>query len=347
MSRATRSQGRIEDREILHLGGDDAGVDTGSAEEVRQAYLPPLRWQLQPDVDRFAHPAEVELARLLTFYGVRWAYEPTTFALRWGSDGLPEQFVTPDFYLPDHDAYLELTTMRQRLVTRKNRKFRLLRERYPNVRARILYLRDFERLRSAYSLDAPSHEVRIGQVLFSEHEVETRIAELAIDLIDRWTVKASDDRGERPILMGIGQGSARFLSSLSDNIRAHGVAVDVDNVDLTALGAQPAGSRVRLVRPPVVSIAGKTIVLVQEVLSTGLSAVFLDSWLRGRGAASVEVCALLDRRAARILEVPVACRGFEAPDVLLTGYGLTRWSEFRDLPFIAEVDDGMVSGLAE
>lgn len=347
MSRATRFQGRIEGTACLTHDDEDVGINISSAEEVRQAFLPPMRWQLQPDVDRFAHPAEVELARLLTFYGVRWAYEPTTFALRWGSDGLPEQFVTPDFYLPDHDAYLELTTMRQRLVTRKNRKFRLLRERYPNVRARILYLRDFERLQHAYSLAAPPREVQIRQVLFSEREVEARIAELAIDLIDRWQVRASDDRGERPVLLGIGQGSVRFLSSLSDNIRAYGVAVDVDSVDLTAMGSQPAGSRVRLARTPIASISGRTVVLVQEVLSTGLSAVFLDSWLRGRGAAGVEVCALLDRRAARILDVPVACRGFDAPDILLTGYGLTRWSEFRDLPFIAEVDGGFLPGFAE
>ena len=129
-------------RAIIPLWGSGAGIDRddqddhGCIEEPyfdnpTQAHLPPLRWLLQPDENRFAHPAERELARLLTFYGVRWAYEPTTFAVRWGGDGQPEEFVTPDFYLPDHGLYVELTTMRQRLVTRKNRKFRLLRRALP------------------------------------------------------------------------------------------------------------------------------------------------------------------------------------------------------------------------
>src|SRR5215216_6777338 len=130
---------------------DSAVVDLDEA--PRQELLPRLRWLLQPNDDRFAHPAEIELARLLTFYGLRWAYEPTTFAVRWGRDGRPVEFVTPDFYLPEHDLYLELTTMRQRLVTRKNRKFRLLREAYPNVRVRLLYLRDFKRLKDVYRPD--------------------------------------------------------------------------------------------------------------------------------------------------------------------------------------------------
>ena len=115
---------------------------------------------------------KIELARLLTFYGLRWAYEPTTFAVRWGRDGRPVEFVTPDFYLPEHDLYLELTTMRQRLVTRKNRKFRLLREHYPNVRVRMLYLRDFKRLQDVYGSYDMDREARVGTVLFDEREVE-------------------------------------------------------------------------------------------------------------------------------------------------------------------------------
>ena len=143
-----------------------------------------MRWLLQPNDDRFAHPAEIELARLLTFYGLRWAYEPTTFAVRWGRDGRPVEFVTPDFYLPEHDLYLELTTMRQRLVTRKNRKFRLLRETYPNVRVRLLYLRDFKRLRDVYGPSGVEREARIGAILYAEQDVEMRIAQLAHQLIE-------------------------------------------------------------------------------------------------------------------------------------------------------------------
>lgn len=79
---------------------------------------------------------------------------------------------------------------------------------------------------------------------------------------------------------------------------------------------------------------------MQEVLSSGLSAAYLHAWLHRHGAAVVDVCALLDREAARVIDVPVTCRGFAAPDVALAGYGLARRSEFRGLPYIAEIETG-------
>ena len=78
--------------------------------------------------------------------------------------------------------------------------------------------------------------------------------------------------------------------------------------------------------------------LVQEVLSTGLSATFLAAWMRRRGAAAVQTCALMDREAARVVDVPVVCRGFAVPDVALAGYGLARRHEFQDLPYVAEIE---------
>jgi bifunctional protein TilS/HprT len=303
----------------------------------KQESLPPLRWLLQPDDERFAHPAEVELARLLTFYSVRWAYEPTTFAVRWGLDGEPEEFVTPDFYLPEYDHYLELTTMRQRLVTRKNRKFRLLREHYPNVHVRILYLRDFERLRNTYGQTSSPRGGHIGPTLFDQRTLESRVAEVAEHLVDGWRGQESGEHA-RPLLLGIGRGSGRFLEALRQNIHGLGVAIDLDWIDLTTLAGQPFGARVRISRPPAVSVAGRPVLIVQEVLSTGFSAAFVEGWLRRHGASMIGVCALLDREAARVLEVPVVARGFSAPDVSLAGYGLRRWREFCDLPFIAEIE---------
>ncbi|MBA2596465.1 MAG: hypothetical protein H0V00_07555 [Chloroflexia bacterium] len=308
----------------------------------KQEPLPPLRWLLQPDATRFAHPAEIELARLLTFYGQRWAYEPTMFAVRWGIDGRPEAFVTPDFYLPDRDQYLELTTMRQRLVTRKNRKFRLLRKHYPHVRVRLLYLRDFERLQLVYGANDAEQEVRLGAILYPKEDVERRITELASQIAAGLPARTVRDRGQRPLLLGVGPGSDRFLLSLGEKVRALGVGVDLDRVDLTTMPAPPALApvQVRLARVPTASLPGRAVVLVQEVLSSGLSAAFLETWLQRRGAEEVAVCALLDREAARVVDVPVICRGFLAPDVGLAGYGLTRRREFRDLPFIAEVETG-------
>ncbi|MGH2613798.1 MAG: hypothetical protein ACRDJC_01040 [Thermomicrobiales bacterium] len=306
--------------------------------EPTQEPLPPLRWLLQPDDRRFAHPAEVQLARLLTFYGLRWAYEPTTFALRWGRDGRPEEFVTPDFYLPDHDLYLELTTMRQRLVTRKNRKFRLLREHYPNVRVRMLYLRDFERLQDVYGTSGGDRDARIGAILFDEQDVENRVAELARQLIAGWGMRPVSERQQRPLLLGVGAGSERFLGLLAEKVQDRGVAIDVDRVGITTLTGETLATRARLSRVPAEPVTGRQVVLAQEVLSSGLSAAFLATWLRRHGAVSTEVCALLNREAARIVDVPMACHGFAAPDVALGGFGLSRRVEYRDLPFIAEIE---------
>jgi bifunctional protein TilS/HprT len=321
-----RHQGEHDNRPQLPL-------DTG--QEPKQESLPPLKWLLQPDVDRFAHPAEIELARLLTFYGIRWAYEPTTFALRWDANGRPEELVTPDFYLPDHNLYLELTTMRQRLVTRKNRKFRLLREHYPNVRVRILYLRDFERIQRTYGSPTGEDAGRVGAVIYASEELEMRVSELAEEVVAAWETLRLDDRVQRPMLLGVGKGSGRFLELLGGHVRARGLAVDLDRIDLTTL---PSGARVRVSRRPSASVAGRPVIVVQEVLSTGLSAAFLEGWLRRHGALWVDVCALLDREAARILDVPLTYRGFAAPDVSLAGFGLTRWREYQDLPYIAEIE---------
>ncbi len=104
---------------------------------------------------RFANSAEAEFARILDFYGIRWEYEPRSFVLRWDRDGRPRERFTPDFYLPDFDLYIELTTLKQALVTRKNRKVRRLRELYPDVQIQVFYGRDVRRLLSKYGLRAP------------------------------------------------------------------------------------------------------------------------------------------------------------------------------------------------
>jgi hypothetical protein len=101
---------------------------------------------------RFAHPYERRFAELLDFYGVRWLYEPRTFILERGADGSVASAITPDFFLPDHDLFLELTTLRQRLVTKKNRKIRQLREKYPYVTIQVLYQRQLQDLMARHGL---------------------------------------------------------------------------------------------------------------------------------------------------------------------------------------------------
>jgi hypoxanthine phosphoribosyltransferase len=94
----------------------------------------------------FAHPSEEEFAKLLDFYRIQWQYEPRTFAVRWDDEGKVIESFTPDFYLPDHDLFIELTTLKQELVTKKNRKVRHLKELYPEINVKVMYARDYKRL---------------------------------------------------------------------------------------------------------------------------------------------------------------------------------------------------------
>jgi len=98
----------------------------------------------------FAHASEAEMARILDFYAVRWEYEPHTFPILWNLEGDVVESFAPDFYLPDLDLYLEMTTLRQRLVRKKNRKLRRLRELYPGVNIKLFYARDFRALMLKY-----------------------------------------------------------------------------------------------------------------------------------------------------------------------------------------------------
>jgi hypoxanthine phosphoribosyltransferase len=121
----------------------------------------------QPDRSPFAHASEAELARILDFYAVRWEYEPHVFPILWNLDGGVVESFSPDFYLPDFDSYVELTTLRQPLVRKKNRKLRRLRELYPDVRIKLFYARDFRALMLKYGkfglVDALSGT--LGQVI--------------------------------------------------------------------------------------------------------------------------------------------------------------------------------------
>jgi hypothetical protein len=108
---------------------------------------------LPSDRADFAHASEKQFARLLDFYQIDWRYEPRSFDVEWDDEGSVTKRFTPDFYLPAFDLYIEITTMNQKLVTRKNRKVRRLRELYPEVNVKIFYQRDYLRLLEKYGLD--------------------------------------------------------------------------------------------------------------------------------------------------------------------------------------------------
>jgi hypothetical protein len=101
---------------------------------------------------RFVNDAELETAKILDYYRVPWEYEPRTFVLEQDADGNVVEAFTPDFYLPEQDLYIEVTVMKQSLVTRKNRKLRKVRRLYPDVRIKLFYKRDIERLAQRFGL---------------------------------------------------------------------------------------------------------------------------------------------------------------------------------------------------
>jgi hypoxanthine phosphoribosyltransferase len=105
------------------------------------------------DGQRFAHASERQFAQLLDFYGVVWEYEPTEFVLEWDRKGQPVEAFRPDFYLPDYDLYIEITTLNQKLVTKKNRKVRRLHELHPEVNVKVLYKSDYLNLLMKFGLE--------------------------------------------------------------------------------------------------------------------------------------------------------------------------------------------------
>lgn len=114
----------------------------------------------------FAHPSEALFARILSYYRIHWEYEPRTFPIRWDASGRVQESFTPDFYLPELDLFVELTTLKQSLVTRKNRKLRLLRRLYPALNVKLFYRSDFEQLVGKYAV--------MGKVLRAKARVHPR-----------------------------------------------------------------------------------------------------------------------------------------------------------------------------
>ena len=102
----------------------------------------------------FANESEQEFARILEFYKIKWEYEPTTFPIAWDEDGYVRESFTPDFYLPDYGIFIELTTMKQSLVTKKNRKVRLFEKHYPNIPIKLFYGRDYKALLVKFGISA-------------------------------------------------------------------------------------------------------------------------------------------------------------------------------------------------
>ncbi len=143
------------------------------------------------------------MARILDFYAVRWVYEPDTFPILWNLEGDVVESFSPDFYLPDLDLYLEMTTLRQKLVRKKNRKLRRLRELYPAINIKLFYARDFRALMLKYGKVALADGLSgtSGQVALPygpSPRTATRAATRAADEIAGPSIRPAHEAARRP-----------------------------------------------------------------------------------------------------------------------------------------------------
>jgi hypoxanthine phosphoribosyltransferase len=168
------------------------------------------------------------------------------------------------------------------------------------------------------------------EVLISADEIQKRISELGAEI-------AHDYAGLNPLLIGVLKGACTFLSDL---MRASDTRLGVEFMAISSYGAEMRTSgEVRILKDLDVAIEGRHILVVEDIVDTGLTLSYLLANLKSRGAASVKLAALLDKFERREKEVPIDYLGFKIPDEFVVGYGLDFAERYRNLPFIAVVKD--------
>jgi hypoxanthine phosphoribosyltransferase len=175
-----------------------------------------------------------------------------------------------------------------------------------------------------------------AELLYTAREIRDRVRELGAAI-------TRDYAGREPVLVSVLKGSAVFLADL---LLAIGVKARVDFMSISTYGSesQPSGV-VRIMKDLDQDIGGEDVIVVEDIVDTGLTLSYLLSVLEARGPASIEVCTLLDKSVRRITPLEIKYRGFDCPDRFVVGYGLDVGERYRNLPFILAVDDP--AGLAE
>ena len=166
----------------------------------------------------------------------------------------------------------------------------------------------------------------IAEVLVSEADLQAKVRELGERI-------SSDYAGKDLVLISVLKGGFIFLADLCRAITLP-VTIDVMAVSSYGPGARPLGV-VKILKDLDESITGREVLVVEDVIDTGLTLSYLLRNLQPRAPASLNVCVLLDKRARRIADLPIAYRGFEIPDKFVVGYGLDLAQRYRNLPFIA------------
>ena len=271
----------------------------------------------------FAHPSEDEFTKLLDFYRIEWLYEPRSFPLNWEEGEVTEMF-TPDFYLPELDLYVELTTLKPSLITEKNRKIRHLKRLYPEINIKLLDKNDYIQLLAKYSYRA-SGEAKIegiDRVLYSHTQIQRRVRTLANRI-------SQDYADRKPVLVGILKGVVCFMSDL---MRHLSLPITLDLMAISYYAAD--GQVVKITRDIDSIITGQHVLMVEDIVDTGMTLNYVLKHLATHNPASLRVCTLLDKRARRLVDVSLDYVGFEIPDEFVVGYGLDYKGEYRNLPFI-------------
>ena len=166
----------------------------------------------------------------------------------------------------------------------------------------------------------------IGEVLLTEEQIATRIAELGQRI-------AADYAGRRVTLVSVLKGSLPFMADL---MRAIDLPLRIDLMEVSSYGGTTTESSglVRIIKDLSASIAGEDVLLVEDIIDTGLTLNYLLRYLRGKNPASLRICTLLDKPARRLVEIPVDYTGFTIPDRFVVGYGLDYGELYRNLRFV-------------
>lgn len=299
------------------IGGSLSAIDlkkelTGITSEIRKP-------------SQFAHPSEEEFAKLMDFYRIEWIYEPRSFTLEKDGNRIVEMF-TPDFYLPEMDLFVEITTMKQSLATDKNRKIRRVKELHPDINIKLLNRKDYVRLLAKYGY-GPLSEARVrgvGSVLLPAHQIQKRVMELGREI-------SIDFADKKPMLIGVLKGVICFFSDLMRHVS---LPVSVDFLAISYYNEDKSGP-IRITKDLERPITGRDVLIVEDIVDTGMTLHYLMNYLSARNPSSISVCTLLDKRVRRLVEVPLKYVGFEIPDEFVVGYGLDYRGQYRNLPFIA------------
>ncbi|TMJ13974.1 MAG: hypoxanthine phosphoribosyltransferase [Bacillati bacterium ANGP1] len=174
----------------------------------------------------------------------------------------------------------------------------------------------------------------IEEILFTEDQIAARVEEIGREI-------SRDYAGRTPLLISVLKGAVYFLTDLS---RAIEIPIAFDFMAITSYGSAALQSGVvRLIKDLDMEITGRDVLLVEDIIDTGLTAGYLLRLLQARSPASLHICTLLDRPRRRILEaLPIAYRGFEIPDLFVVGYGLDYQERYRQLPFIGVLKEAVL-----